>query len=293
MKILVLILTILLVGCFASSQMSYNKKVDTSELDTKIVELRKVEEAIDNKHKALEKYVAELGRDRLVKITPQAESKAIEKPRAPQVTSIELPNMPAMSTAPDVQVYKQVPKPLPKQDSILQTVTSQLYKASAVFTVPNKANINEDIKAQLIIDPNKTIDELKKSVTGQIQSAETIKVSKIVIAKIEAPDFIVTNLTTNEQALSDTDKTEWLWSLRPKTPGLHEINLTITAEITIDSKFSKYHIRTFDKQVMIEITPLQIVESWWSKYWQWVMSTLILPLAAFIYKKHTSKKEQD
>lgn len=283
MKFYIFLICILLTGCYTAHTVYY--KSQDSDVDKKIKELKQIEESIDNKHKALEKYVAELGRDRLVKIEPTTASAPPESHSAPIIVeSAKLSKYPIPSST------KQSSKVI-KSEPQHNTVASQLYSANAVFSVPNKANITEDIKAQLLIDPNKTIEELQKSIKGQIQSAEKIKVSKIVIAKIEAPDFIITNLSPNEQALSETDKTEWLWTLRPKSPGLHEINLTITAEVTVDSKFSKYHIRTFDKQVMIEITPIQIVESWWSKYWQWVFATLLIPFGKWLYEKRKNKKE--
>lgn len=286
MKFYIFLLCAFLTGCYTAHSV-YNK-TEPYEVDKKILELKQTENRIDDKNKALEKYVAELGRDRVIKVEP-APAPPEKTGQSYQIASIDIP---ISGSNPVVEKHITIKSSKKINHTERQiNVSEQLYSASAIFSVPLKANISEDIKAQLIIDPKKSIEELKSSVRGQMQAAEKIKVSKIVISIIDAPDFIVTNLTPNEQALSDTDKTEWLWTLRPRSPGLHEINLSITAEVMVDSKYSKYHIRTFDKQVMIEITPIQLVGDWWSKYWQWVVSTLILPLLVFVYKKKFTKIE--
>lgn len=179
-----------------------------------------------------------------------------------------------------------------KPNVIEDPVISQLYKASLAFVVPSTANINDTLNAQLLIDPSKEVEELAKQLTNKGTTIkQEIRVSKKIIAKLTAADFDLKDVTPNEQALSSTEPTEWLWELRPKSVGNHEIKLTVVAVIKVDNESSEHHIKTFDKVIKVTITPPQVILGWLSKYWQWLISTLIIPMAIFVYKTKFKKKD--
>lgn len=170
------------------------------------------------------------------------------------------------------------------------TVTRQLFSAALAFVIPEIANIDDTIKAQLLINPKKEVDKLKEELTkkGTVTGKE-IKVSKVVKATLIAPDFDVAKITEEEQILSDSESTEWLWSLSPKSSGAHDVNLTVTAVITSDGKETKHQIKTFEKTITVNITAEQIIINWLEKYWQWIVSTLIIPFGIWLYKKKFAK----
>jgi hypothetical protein len=49
-------------------------------------------------------------------------------------------------------------------------------------------------------------------------------------------------------------------------------------------------IIVFDKNIQVKSNLSLGVKSWISQYWQWLMTTIIIPLFIFFYKK-MSKKE--
>lgn len=180
-----------------------------------------------------------------------------------------------------------------QQEPDRSTVVGQLYEANAVFAIPGVANIKEEIRAQLIIDPVKTLEELKGLVTaGPVMAAESIKISRIAVAKLDAPDFHIISSTDAEQAVAEDSPTMWTWTLRPKAGGVYSVNIVVYAEVTIDSKTTKHRIRTFDRQVAVQVTADQAVGEWIGKYWQWITTTLILPFGIWLWKSKTGKKEK-
>lgn len=298
MKIILIILTILLVGCLATTVTYETKSIPTKEIDEKIQELKAEQLKLEQLQTEIKKQV-----DAVQQRTESAPPKPVYLP----------PNAPKYEKGPTTSVTKKydqnepigsgkvIEKVIIKEVKVPNTnapdnltVAQQLYKANAVFAVPNQANINEEIKAQLIIDPVRALEEIKKDITvGPIKSAEEIKISKIVSAKLNAPDFSITSASSTEQAIIEDSKTEWIWNLRPLKPGLHPINLVIEAQVTVNNKTTPHFIRTFDKQVMIEISTTQLVSNWWNKYWQWVFVTLLLPLGKWLYEKYSKKKEKE
>lgn len=321
MRLALLILTTLLVGCLTSTMVKHEvKMVETSQdIDKKIEELKKEQKKLEELQKNIDKQIHEAikinptGSGSIPQVSSSAPSQIPKSIPAP-ITSIprfESDRFGSSSTASSAPPRSTSIDPvgsgsppiitsLPNLSRMAKntpdnlTVAEQLYKANAVFAVPDKANIKEDIKAQLIIDPTKTVEEIKKDITvGPVRESGQIKISKIVIAKLNAPDFEIISAPAIAQAIIEDGKTEWIWGLRPKTAGIHPINLVIEAEVTVGNKMTPHLIRTFDKQVMIEITATQTLASWWNKYWQWIIATLLLPFGKWLYSQHKSKKDSD
>lgn len=170
-------------------------------------------------------------------------------------------------------------------------ISAQLTTASMAFNVKDKANIDDIIKVQLLINPYKSVENLKRELTvaGSTTTA-TVKVSKIIIASLAAPHFKITKITSEEQALKENETTEWVWKLEPTEVGNHEIEVTITAVIKIDGESTPYHIRTYDQTIKVEITPKQLVDNWFKEHWEWLFSTLLIPVGVWIYTRRKKKK---
>lgn len=186
------------------------------------------------------------------------------------------------------------PMPIPENKVIkiekTETVSSKLFSAALAFAVTDKANIEDNIKAQLLIDPNKTIDQVDQQlIIKGTKIKENIKVSKIVKAKLTAPNFKVDMLTDEEQILSDDKSTEWLWKLTPTEAGVFEVDVSVTAIINIDGRESKHHLKTFDKKITVEVTEGQILSGWLEENWKWIISTLIIPILVFLFKEKFNK----
>jgi len=181
----------------------------------------------------------------------------------------------------------------PDKDQISDDIMSQLEPANMVFTVdPKRSNISEQISVTMLIDFTKSIDELKKlTKESEITSSARIEVSKVVIARVIAPDFNVVAITPEEQPVSHTSVTEWQWELIPLKTGKHEIHVSVNAEVNVDGASKVRNIETFSETIVIEITPWQVIRGWLSQYWQWLFTTLILPLGLWAWKKFKSRSE--
>jgi hypothetical protein len=164
--------------------------------------------------------------------------------------------------------------PTVKSDAVLD----QLSSANMMFSGPVNTNITQPIRAQLLIDPTISLEELEKSAVAQSPTISSrIAISKIVIASIVADKFDIKALTPERQAISPTSQTEWLWQLTPKAPGQHEITLSISAVVTVDGNTAERFIKTFEKTVIVEITTMQYIMGFAKQYWQWLWTVLIVP----------------
>lgn len=184
-----------------------------------------------------------------------------------------------------------IKKAKPNPAKIADDIIAQLEPANMVFSVdPKRSNISDQIAVSVLVDLTQSLEDLKKSAgNSEIVSAAQIRVSKVMIARVVAPNFTVVPITPEEQPISQSETTRWDWQLIPTKTGRHEIHITINAEVTVDGATKVRNIETFRETVEIEITTWQVVKGWISKYWQWSFSTLLLPLGIWLWKRRESK----
>lgn len=168
-------------------------------------------------------------------------------------------------------------------DAVMSQLTTQ---AALAFKIPDTANVSERIRAQLLVDLNKSQDQLaaENTVVGK-SIVGTVKTSRIVSARLVAPDFEVTAVEPAEQVLLAGQTAVWNWSLLPRSSGTYDVTLTIDARVEIGGREKTAHVRTFERTVQITVTPTQVMMSFISEYWQWLWSALLIPAAVWLWPR--------
>lgn len=201
----------------------------------------------------------------------------------------------ASHSLPDITGMRRASPPAEAATEAFNTdaILDQLSLATIALAVPDKANLKNKIQAQLLMSMFLDETTLREELTAAGSTfSGGVLVSRVVHAKLTAPDFEVEAITPERQAISTTSNTEWLWNLTPKSVGEHQVYLTITAFVYVDeSNFIERHIRTFQKVVVIEVTPEQVIKAWFGKYWQWLWSALLLPIFLYFRKKYKKTTE--
>lgn len=179
-----------------------------------------------------------------------------------------------------------------KSDSFVigEEVSKQLKNANLVLSLPSESNISKRITAELVLSPNMTLDELRVQVEQQNQLIQrSVQISKIMIAKITAPDFVISDVTSREQAISNTSPTKWIWNLEAKREGKLDIEVTLIAVVTVDGYKTEHHIRTFKEKVQIDIRADQVILDIISEHWKWAVGTLIIPFIGWAWTQYNKK----
>lgn len=124
---------------------------------------------------------------------------------------------------------------------------------------------------------------------------ENIRVERTMIAQLLSEDgsFKITTMNTENQIIEDEGYTEWSWVIVPLKKGTNYLKMIIKINIVSNGASFQKDIIVFDKNIKVKANVTLGVESWISKYWQWIMTTIIIPLVIFFYKKRQSKKTQN
>ncbi len=166
-----------------------------------------------------------------------------------------------------------------------------------VFNTPDGVKFGNSAEMQLVIDPSDIDDAVKKQMAESRTDAQGFTVTHIVVAKVLAPDFDVTEFVEKgRQAIDPNRVSEWRWTITPKRIGTHKVNVTVAAVVEVGGDSAERLVKVYDREVMIIVDTVDAIKYFFLSYWQWLWSAIILPIGLWFWKhrkKDDEKKEED
>lgn len=176
-------------------------------------------------------------------------------------------------------------------------------KGTIAYSVPKEMQVGNSYQIKLRITKEKGKEVSKMLVVGDREisisdpsiesrvTIENVRVAKTMTAELLSEDmaFKVTSLNTDKQIIEDGEYTEWGWLVTPLKSGKTYLKLIIKIKIEADGEVSYKDIVVFDKNVEVKANLSHGVKSWISQYWQWLMTTIIIPVVVFFYKRREKK----
>lgn len=116
---------------------------------------------------------------------------------------------------------------------------------------------------------------------------ENIRVDKIMTSEIlyDSISFRVESLNTKVQDVDSVSYTEWSWVVMPLKSGKGYLKLIVKV------KSNNKDIVVFDKAIEVKSNIKYSIKTFVGNYWQWMMTTIIIPLIIFVYKKRKPKRK--
>jgi len=71
----------------------------------------------------------------------------------------------------------------------------------------------------------------------------------------------------------------------PTKSGEQSLELTVSALIDVAGKDTPIVVQTYEKKIFVEISTTQHARDFLSKNWQWLWATVLVPVAALIWKR--------
>jgi hypothetical protein len=169
------------------------------------------------------------------------------------------------------------------------------------YSVPNEMIVGKyySVKLRISKDSNKIklilgdreIPINDVSVSSKI-TIESIRVESVMSAQLisEEVSFKIEPKSTEFQNIEDNGYTEWQWRITPLKGGSNFLKLLVKVRVKNENEEFYKDIIVFDKNVNVKSNALFSFKNWINTYWQWLLSTIIIPLIIWIYK---NKKRED
>ena len=178
-------------------------------------------------------------------------------------------------------------------------------KGTIAYSVPKEMQVGKSYQIKLRISKQKGKEVNHTLVVGEREipiadenvdskvTIENVRVERTMTAELLSEDgaFKVTKLNTDKQVIEDESYTEWGWIVTPQKSGKTYLKLVIKIKIEADGEVSYKDIVVFDKDIEVKANASLEVKGWLSQYWQWLMTTIIIPIVVFFYKKREKRKQ--
>ena len=158
----------------------------------------------------------------------------------------------------------------------VDTIYERLPSAFTYVGAPPTMNIDDTKRVYLALSLKEVEDTNALFPYVFPSGPEKAKVSNRVEAKLESHDFEVKAETPLIQAVRSDSVIKWIWAIKPKSEGIHTLNLTLSALIPVIGKETPLVLTTYTRTIHVHVTFAQ--RSW--RFFKGNMSWLWAPIAA-------------
>ncbi len=170
------------------------------------------------------------------------------------------------------------------------------------YSIPEEMQVGKSyhVKLRITRDGNKVqLVEGDRSITiydERVKSKviiESIRVESIMSATLlsDSDKFTITPLSTELQNIEERGYTEWQWNIKPLKGGQNYLKLIVKVRIKEDGEEFYKDITVFDKNIDVKSNPGFTVWQFIKSYWQWFMTTIIIPFVIWWWKNRKEKKK--
>ena len=115
-------------------------------------------------------------------------------------------------------------------------------------------------------------------------------VSQVMRAELTGETFKITALGPPEQLIHD-GRFEWNWKVKPLKSGDHELQLVTSLLVPVPGLGPRQSVLHSDyRHVRVHVSAVFVVGQFLAEYWQWVTSSIAIPLLAWAWKKKREGK---
>jgi len=115
-------------------------------------------------------------------------------------------------------------------------------------------------------------------------------VSKVMRAELTGDTFKITQLGPPEQLIHD-GRFEWNWKVNPLKSGDHELQLVTSIVVPVPSMGTQQSvIHSEYRHVRVHVSPVFVMGHFVAAYWQWIASSIAIPLLGWVWKKQRDGK---
>ncbi len=131
-------------------------------------------------------------------------------------------------------------------------------KANIAFNTPETMHYDETKPIQLILDPVRTLDEVKALVKeqGQVVGAE-IDITPRMQASLKGEGFKIVPISPEMQAVLTNKSTQWRWDVTPtvKENTTLSLYLSINMVMKVDGAETSRMVESFRREIKVNVTP--------------------------------------
>jgi hypothetical protein len=157
-----------------------------------------------------------------------------------------------------------------------------------IFNTPEEMKINEKFIVKLILSPDKIkVENVPK--TGRV-SIDKAKIDRSMESTLVGTGFDIKEVTPSVLATSMIEDTTWMWEVASIKAGDQILCVNLSVKIDLDGEKVSRTIKTFEKTIHVKISPLRSVGDFLLQNWQYIMTSIFIPLLVWYCANKRNKK---
>lgn len=159
-------------------------------------------------------------------------------------------------------------------------------------TYPVKLRISRDGNKIQLVEGDRNITIYDSTIKSKV-IIESIRVESIMSAQLigDSDKFQITSLSTELQNIEKHGYTEWEWKIKPLKGGQSYLKLIVKVRVKEDGQEFYKDITVFDKNVDVKSNIGFTLGNFIKQYWQWLITTIFIPLIVWWWKNRKSEKK--
>jgi hypothetical protein len=197
-------------------------------------------------------------------------------PTATTATITETPH-----TGPDAAAFDEIDRRF-----------KELNPGEVVFTAPETMRVADTYEVSLrIAAKNQDAGILEGLPEGATSTAEQEHITPVMEARLSGGAGVdVQALGKDEQSVAGGGFAEWRWNVTPKRSGSQRLTATIIAHLTYpNGRDIPKTLRTLTRKVEVSANVGDSIKTFLASYWQWLTTTLIIPIGLFLYRRRANR----
>lgn len=194
--------------------------------------------------------------------------------------------------APQHPAPPATPPKIPSDSEKLQAAIDALPIGQILFNHPTEMEVKKAETIRVRISQSLLEDLSHDLKAGGKTEQDQIRVSASMRVDLYGePYFIVKPLSEEEQLITQKGFSEWSFTVVPQKRGTWPLHLTVSAVIHApwgSDKFKTYPVK--DEEIRVRVTLLGAVGDFAMGNWQWLWTTILVPVSILCWRKIRSRR---
>jgi hypothetical protein len=183
--------------------------------------------------------------------------------------------------------------PLPEDPTeSVDRVLAKLELGNVAFNSPTTLRLGEVRVIQVLLSKQKSMEDLKGMIAAEGEKkGARIRLSNQMQAKLSGSNFKITPIGSETQAISGTEVTEWNWEVIPTEAGDQRLHLTLSVVLSVEGERTPRTLQSIERTIDVSVTWSQWLSASVATNWQWLWTTLLIPMWAWFVGRGKREKE--
>lgn len=164
----------------------------------------------------------------------------------------------------------------------IDSIISGMQFGNIAFNAPSTLTLGDETIIELLLSDESTINELKQRLRAAGEKeGYRIRIANDMQAYLWGRGFQCKAIMPQEQVVSSSNTTHWKWDVQAIKGGTQSLHLTLSTILYINQHATQYAIKTFEREINVQVTWRKQLALFMSSYWQWIFTVMLIPTVAW------------